>query len=70
MKKIRTWISLLLVLAMTLGLGMTAGAASGDRPILALGADFDFCRCRALRAHFRTRSGHCFGLCFLVCGAR
>ena len=39
MKKIRTWISLLLVLAMTLGLGMTAGAASGDRPILALGAD-------------------------------
>ena len=39
-------------------------------PGLALGADFDFCRCRALRAHFRTRSGHCFGLCLLVCGAR
>lgn len=39
MKKIRKWISLLLVFAMTMGFGMTAGAASGDRPILALGAD-------------------------------
>ena len=39
MKKIRKWISLLLVFAMTLSFGMTAGAASGDRPILALGAD-------------------------------
>lgn len=37
---------------------------------LALGADFDFCRRRALGLDFGTRSGHCFGLCFLVCGAR
>ena len=39
MRKIKKWISLLLVLAMTLGMGINAGAASGDKPILALGAD-------------------------------
>lgn len=39
MRKIKKWISLLLVLAMTLGMGINAGAASGDQPILALGAD-------------------------------
>ena len=39
MRKINKWISLLLVLAMTLGMGINAGAASGDKPILALGAD-------------------------------
>ena len=39
MRKEKKWISLLLVLAMTLGMGINAGAASGDKPILALGAD-------------------------------
>ena len=39
MRKIKKWISLLLVLAMTLGMGINAGAAWGDQPILALGAD-------------------------------
>lgn len=39
MRKIKKWISLLLVLAMTIGMGINAGAASGDKPILALGAD-------------------------------
>ena len=39
MRKIKKWISLLLVFAMTLGMGINAGAASGDKPILALGAD-------------------------------
>ena len=39
MRKIKKWISLLLVLAMTLGMGINAGAASGDKPILALGTD-------------------------------
>lgn len=39
MRKIKKWISLLLVLAMTLVMGINAGAASGDKPILALGAD-------------------------------
>ena len=39
MRKIKKWISLLLVLAMTLGMGINTGAASGDKPILALGAD-------------------------------
>lgn len=39
MRKIKKWISLLLVLAMTFGMGINAGAASGDKPILALGAD-------------------------------
>ena len=39
MRKIKKWISLLLVLALTLGMGINAGAASGDKPILALGAD-------------------------------
>ena len=39
MRKIKKWISLLLVFAMTLGMGINAGTASGDKPILALGAD-------------------------------
>ena len=39
MRKIRKLVSLLLIVTLTLSLGMTAGAASGDRPILALGSD-------------------------------
>ena len=40
MRKIRNWIAVLLAFTMTLSLGMGAEAASGDRPILALGSDF------------------------------
>ena len=39
MRKIRKLVSLLLIVTLTLSLGMTAGAASGDRLILALGSD-------------------------------
>ena len=39
MRKIRNWIAVLLAFTMTLSLGMGAEAASGDRPILALGSD-------------------------------
>ena len=39
MRKIKRLVSLLLIVTLTLSFGMTAGAASGDRPILALGSD-------------------------------
>lgn len=39
MKITKKLLALVLVLAMTLGLGVTANAASDDKPILALGAD-------------------------------
>lgn len=39
MRNIKRWISVLLAFVLAMGLGINAGAASGDRPILALGAD-------------------------------
>ena len=39
MRKIKRLVSLLLIVTLTLSFGMTAGAAPGDRPILALGSD-------------------------------